>query len=98
MAVTITSLVLFLIGLVLGGGGIWLAVLGGSWYYVIAGLVFLITGWLLLMRRSTSLWFYALFVLATLCWAVWEIGFDWWQLGPRGGVIVLIALWLLTPR
>ncbi|PBC12249.1 glucose/quinate/shikimate family membrane-bound PQQ-dependent dehydrogenase [Mesorhizobium sp. WSM3859] len=97
MAVTITSLVLFLIGLILGGGGIWLAVLGGSWYYLIAGLVFLITAWLLFRRRSTSLWLYALFVLATLCWAVWEIGFDWWQLGPRGGVIVLIALWLLTP-
>ncbi|WP_434723324.1 glucose/quinate/shikimate family membrane-bound PQQ-dependent dehydrogenase [Mesorhizobium sp. RIZ17] len=97
MAVTITSLVLSLIGLVLGGGGIWLATLGGSWYYLIAGLVFLITAWLLLRRRSTSLWLYALFVLATLCWAVWEIGFDWWQLGPRGGVIVLIALWLLTP-
>ncbi|AZO02301.1 MULTISPECIES: glucose/quinate/shikimate family membrane-bound PQQ-dependent dehydrogenase [unclassified Mesorhizobium] len=97
MAVTITSLVLFLIGLILGGGGIWLVALGGSWYYLIAGLVFLITAWLLFRRRSTSLWLYALFVLATLCWAVWEIGFDWWQLGPRGGVIVLIALWLLTP-
>ena len=97
MAVTITSLVLFLVGLILGGGGIWLAVLGGSWYYLIAGLVFLVTGWLLFRRRSTSLWLYALFVLATLCWAVWEIGFDWWQLGPRGGVIVLVALWLLTP-
>ncbi|TPI59476.1 glucose/quinate/shikimate family membrane-bound PQQ-dependent dehydrogenase [Mesorhizobium sp. B3-1-7] len=97
MATTITSLVLFLIGLILGGGGIWLIALGGSWYYLIAGLVFLITAWLLFRRRSTSLWLYALFVLATLCWAVWEIGFDWWQLGPRGGVIVLIALWLLTP-
>ncbi|RWB77829.1 MAG: glucose/quinate/shikimate family membrane-bound PQQ-dependent dehydrogenase [Mesorhizobium sp.] len=97
MAVTITSLILFLIGLILGGGGIWLVALGGSWYYLIAGLVFLITAWLLFRRRSTSLWLYALFVLATLCWAVWEIGFDWWQLGPRGGVIVLIALWLLTP-
>ncbi|WP_292583228.1 hypothetical protein, partial [Mesorhizobium sp.] len=32
MAVTITSLVLFLIGLILGGGGIWLVALGGSWY------------------------------------------------------------------
>ncbi|MDG4874744.1 glucose/quinate/shikimate family membrane-bound PQQ-dependent dehydrogenase [Mesorhizobium sp. WSM4935] len=97
MAVTITSLVLVLIGLILGGGGIWLIALGGSWYYLIAGLVFLVTAWLLFRRRSTSLWVYALFVLATLCWAVWEIGFDWWQLGPRGGVIVLVALWLLTP-
>lgn len=97
MAVTITSLVLFLIGLVLGGGGVWLVSLGGSWYYVIAGLAFLVTAFLIVRRKSTSLWLYAAFVIATLCWAVWEIGFDWWQLAPRGGVIVLIALWLLTP-
>ena len=97
MAVTITSLVLLLIGLVLGGGGIWLVSLGGSWYYVIAGLAFLVTAFLIFRRRSTGLWLYAVFVLGTLCWAVWETGFDWWQLGPRGGVIVLIALWLLTP-
>jgi len=97
MAIVLTAVVLALIGLILGVGGIWLAILGGSWYYVIAGIVFLIVAWLILRRRSTGLWLYAIFVLATLCWAVWEIGFDWWQLGPRGGVIVLVALWLLTP-
>jgi quinoprotein glucose dehydrogenase len=97
LAVTITSLLILIIGLILSGGGVWLAVLGGSWYYLAAGLVLLITAWLFFRRRSTSLWLYALFLLATLCWAVWEIGFDWWQLAPRGGVIVLIALWLLTP-
>ncbi|MBZ9675901.1 glucose/quinate/shikimate family membrane-bound PQQ-dependent dehydrogenase [Mesorhizobium sp. ES1-1] len=97
MAVTITSLILFIIGLALGAGGLWLASVGGSWYYVITGLAFLITGWLLYRRRSTALWLYAGIVLATLAWAVWETGFDWWELAPRGGVIVLIALWLLTP-
>ena len=97
MAIVLTAVVLALIGLILGVGGIWLAILGGSWYYVIAGIVFLIVAWLILRRRSTGLWLYAIFVLATLCWAVWEIGFDWWQLGPRGGIIVLVALWLLTP-
>ncbi|MDX8445042.1 glucose/quinate/shikimate family membrane-bound PQQ-dependent dehydrogenase [Mesorhizobium captivum] len=97
MAVTITSLVLLLIGLALGGGGIWLVSLGGSWYYAIAGLAFLVTAFLIFRRRSTGLWLYAAFVVGTLCWAVWEIGFDWWQLGPRGGIIVLVALWLLTP-
>ncbi|RUZ07783.1 membrane-bound PQQ-dependent dehydrogenase, glucose/quinate/shikimate family, partial [Mesorhizobium sp. M7A.F.Ca.CA.002.15.1.1] len=97
MAVTITSLILFLIGLALGGGGIRLAMLGGSWYYVVAGLAFLIAAWLLYRRRSTALWLYAAIVLGTLAWAVWETGFDWWELGPRGGVIVLLALWLLTP-
>jgi quinoprotein glucose dehydrogenase len=97
LAVVITSLILFLIGLALGGGGIKLAVLGGSWYYVITGLAFLITAWLLFRRKSTALWLYAAIVIGTLAWAVWEIGFDWWELGPRGGVIVLLALWLLTP-
>ncbi|MER8417257.1 glucose/quinate/shikimate family membrane-bound PQQ-dependent dehydrogenase [Mesorhizobium sp. M1329] len=97
MAVVITSLILFLIGLAVGGGGIWLVTLGGSWYYVIVGLAFLITAWLLYRRRSMALWLYAAIVLGTLAWAVWEIGFDWWELGPRGGIIVLVALWLLTP-
>ncbi|TIM22274.1 MAG: membrane-bound PQQ-dependent dehydrogenase, glucose/quinate/shikimate family, partial [Mesorhizobium sp.] len=97
MAVVITSLILFLIGLALGGGGIWLASLGGSWYYIIAGIAFLVAGWLLYRRKSMALWLYAAIVIGTLCWAVWEIGFDWWELGPRGGIIVLIALWLSTP-
>ncbi|MET3579378.1 quinoprotein glucose dehydrogenase [Mesorhizobium robiniae] len=97
MAVVITSLILLLIGLALGGGGIWLASLGGSWYYVIAGIAFLLAGWLLYRRKSMALWLYAAIVIGTLCWAVWEIGFDWWELGPRGGIIVLLALWLLTP-
>src|SRR5690606_15435774 len=48
-------------------------------------------------RRSSALWLYAAIVLGTLIWAVWEIGFDWWSLAPRGGVVVLVALWLLTP-
>jgi len=97
LAVVITSLILFLIGLALGAGGVRLVMLGGSWYYVITGLAFLITAWLLFRRKSTALWLYAAIVLCTLAWAVWEIGFDWWELGPRGGVIVLLALWLLTP-
>ncbi|MER9405742.1 glucose/quinate/shikimate family membrane-bound PQQ-dependent dehydrogenase [Mesorhizobium caraganae] len=97
MATVLTALILAVIGLALGGGGIRLVLLGGSWYYVITGIAFLIAAWLLYRRKSTALWFYAAIVIGTLCWAVWEIGFDWWELGPRGGVIVLLALWLLTP-
>ncbi|WP_245517517.1 hypothetical protein, partial [Mesorhizobium sp. M1C.F.Ca.ET.210.01.1.1] len=51
-----SHLVLFLIGLALGAGGVWLASLGGSWYYIVVGLAFLVTAWLLFRRRSTSLW------------------------------------------
>ncbi|MBB5537330.1 glucose/quinate/shikimate family membrane-bound PQQ-dependent dehydrogenase [Rhizobium giardinii] len=97
MLITLTALVFALIGLALGAGGLWLAVLGGSWYYVIAGLGFLLTAFLLFRRRSAALIVYALLILGTLGWAIWEVGFDWWQLGPRGGVIILLGLWLLLP-
>ena len=44
MAITLTAVIFSsLIGAALGAGGVWLAVLGGSWYYIFAGLAFLIT-------------------------------------------------------
>ncbi|WP_054006864.1 hypothetical protein [Cypionkella psychrotolerans] len=81
--------------LVLGGG--WLLTLGGSPYYVLAGIGFLATGVLLIRKRHAALAVYALTLCGTLVWAVWEIGFDWWQLAPRGGVPVLLGLLLLVP-
>ncbi|MBX5067496.1 glucose/quinate/shikimate family membrane-bound PQQ-dependent dehydrogenase [Rhizobium lentis] len=97
MAIVITSILFIIIGLALSGGGLWLVTLGGSIFYLFAGLMFLITAGLLLMRKAVALWVYAVLVVAALAWAIWEVGFDWWQLGPRGGVIILLGLWLLTP-
>ncbi|MBB4237514.1 glucose/quinate/shikimate family membrane-bound PQQ-dependent dehydrogenase [Rhizobium esperanzae] len=97
MAIVITSIFFIIIGLTLGGGGFWLVTLGGSIFYLFAGLIFLITAGLLLMRKAVALWVYAALVIVALAWAVWEVGFDWWQLGPRGGMIILLGLWLLTP-
>ncbi|AJD52602.1 quinoprotein glucose dehydrogenase [Thalassospira xiamenensis M-5 = DSM 17429] len=93
----LTSGLLALIGLALGAGGVWLIFLDGSWYYAFAGLAFLIAAALSFAKRPVVLPFYALFMIASLGWAVWEVGFDWWQLGPRGGLIVLIGLWLAMP-
>ncbi|MGV4792582.1 membrane-bound PQQ-dependent dehydrogenase, glucose/quinate/shikimate family [Rhizobium sp. F40D2] len=97
MAIVVTSILFIIIGLALGGGGLWLVTLGGSVFYLFAGLMFLITAGLLLMRKAVALWVYAVLVVAALAWAIWEVGFDWWQLGPRGGMIILLGLWLLTP-
>ncbi|KQY19800.1 glucose/quinate/shikimate family membrane-bound PQQ-dependent dehydrogenase [Rhizobium sp. Root482] len=97
MLLFLTALVFALIGLALGGGGLWLIVLGGSWYYLLAGLGFLVTAYLLWRRRAAALGVYAAVILGTLVWAIWEVGFDWWQLGPRGGVIIILGLWLLLP-
>ncbi|MGH8009539.1 MAG: membrane-bound PQQ-dependent dehydrogenase, glucose/quinate/shikimate family, partial [Candidatus Binatia bacterium] len=97
MLIWLTSIVLFLIGLALGAGGIWLAALGGSWYYILAAIGFLLTAVLLSRRSASALWVYALVILGSLGWAVYEVGFDWWQLGARGGIIVLLGFWMLTP-
>ena len=97
MLLSLTATLVALIGLVLTGGGGWLLSLGGSPYYLVTGLAFIVTAILLFRRSSAALWLYALIVLGSLGWAVWEVGFDWWQLGPRGGVIVLIGLWLMLP-
>jgi len=90
--VTVLSLVLMLLGLVLGGLGAWLASLGGSWYYVLAGVGLLVAGVLLWgNRRAGALWFGAVFV-GTLLWTGWESGSDYWRWVPRLGLIVGIGL------
>ncbi len=97
MAIVITSILFIIFGLALGTGGLWLVTLGGSIFYLFAGLMFLLTAGLLLMRKAVALWVYAVLVVVALVWAIWEVGFDWWQLGPRGGLIILFGIWLLTP-
>ncbi|MGL3605152.1 glucose/quinate/shikimate family membrane-bound PQQ-dependent dehydrogenase [Rhizobium sp. G187] len=97
MLLTLTAVVFGLLGLVLGGGGAQLLLLGGSAYYFIAGMVFLATALLLYRRRAEALWLYGAFIVGSLIWAVYEVGFDWWQLGPRGGLVVVLGLWLMLP-
>lgn len=92
-----TTALLALVGLALTIGGGWLVAIGGSLFYLLAGLAFLATAALVFNRNTLSVWLYGAFTLASLAWALWEVGFDWWALAPRGGVIILIGLWLLTP-
>src|SRR5690349_23315274 len=95
--VTITGIVYALVGLALAGGGAWLVALGGSPFYVLAGLGIFITGALLIAGRRSALWVYAAVLIGTLAWAVAEVGLDWWPLAARGDVIYPLGLWLLTP-
>ncbi|WP_247881069.1 glucose/quinate/shikimate family membrane-bound PQQ-dependent dehydrogenase [Skermanella sp. TT6] len=91
------AILLFLMGLALTGGGVWLIALGGSWFYAIAGVTLLISGFLLFRRNPTALRVYALLLLGTLAWSLWEVGFDWWPLAARGAVFVVVGLLLLLP-
>src|SRR3954468_13974867 len=93
----VTAIVVAIMGLALAGGGAWLAALGGSFYYLIAGILLLITGWLLRIRRVEALWVYAALLLGTIAWAVWEVGLDFWSLAPRGDVLAPLGVWLILP-
>ncbi|MGG7518293.1 glucose/quinate/shikimate family membrane-bound PQQ-dependent dehydrogenase [Allorhizobium undicola] len=97
MLLSLIVIVFAVIGLTLGGGGAYLLSLDGSPFYLVAGLVFLATALLLALRRSAALWLYGLFILGCLGWAVSEVGFDWWQLGTRGGLVIVLGFVLLLP-
>lgn len=92
---TVTGAVLVLFGLYLLGGGIWLAVLHGSPYYIVAGIFLLATALLLWRLRREAFWCYAVLLLGTMIWAVLEVGFDFWSLAPYGDILVPVGVWLL---
>lgn len=68
--------VLLLIGLALGLGGLRLAALGGSFYYVIAGVVLIASAVLLWRGDRWGTYVYGLLTLGTVIWALAEAGFD----------------------
>ncbi|WP_038712727.1 glucose/quinate/shikimate family membrane-bound PQQ-dependent dehydrogenase [Burkholderia sp. lig30] len=92
-AVTLLFTVLTALYLLIGGA--WLLAIGGSAYYVVTGVVLAAVAWLMYRRSSASLVLYALVLVGTGIWAVWESGFDFWALAPRSGVLVVFGMWLL---
>ncbi|MFP3656136.1 membrane-bound PQQ-dependent dehydrogenase, glucose/quinate/shikimate family, partial [Burkholderia sp. SIMBA_052] len=42
----------------------------------------------------SALMLYALFLVGTAIWALWESGPDFWALAPRSGVRVVFGVWL----
>ncbi|MER9328449.1 membrane-bound PQQ-dependent dehydrogenase, glucose/quinate/shikimate family [Mesorhizobium sp. M0488] len=90
---------LVVLGLLIGAGGAWLIALGGSWYYLPAGIGLLAAGALLLSRNVAGVWLYALTWMATLIWAWWEVGADGWALMPRvlAPTVILIFVLLTLP-
>ncbi len=88
---------LLLMGLALLAGGIKLSQLGGSLYYLIAGIGFALSGILLLAQRRIALGLYGLVLLGSTVWALLEVGLDWWQLVPRLAIWFAIGVVLLLP-
>lgn len=71
--------------------------LGGSLYYLLAGIGLIISGILLLAGRSAALLVYGVVLFASSVWALWEVGLDWWQLVPRLSLFFALGVVLLLP-
>ena len=94
------GLLIALVGLALAIGGGWLITLGGSWYYLLAGLGMLASGVQLIRARSSGFWWYALVFAGTLLWTIWESGSDYWRWVPRMGLVTAFGFFvaLLAPH
>ena len=88
-----------LLGLVIFAGGMWLILLGGSWYYGLAGLGVLLTGLMLNRYMLEAVWVYCAVWFGTAMWAWWEVGNDWWAQVPRlvAPTLILILVLLCIP-
>lgn len=86
------GVVLGLIGLALAAGGIRLVTLGGSWYYLLAGIALVVSGVLYAKRNRVAGWLYAAITLLTLVWALWEVGPSFWPLVPRLAPFVVLGV------
>ncbi|MFO1173375.1 MAG: membrane-bound PQQ-dependent dehydrogenase, glucose/quinate/shikimate family [Hyphomicrobiaceae bacterium] len=93
----LVSLLTGLFGLVLFLGGIWLGVLGGSWFFILLGALICTSALLLFRRYSEGLALYGLTLLLTLCWAIYEVGFDLWALSARGSLLAALGVLLMMP-
>jgi quinoprotein glucose dehydrogenase len=91
----LSFLILAITGLAMALPGFYLATLGGSLYYAIAGVLILGSAWLVLQRRRFGVMLFWLVFAGTILWALWEVGLDGWALMPRLVYLAVAACALL---
>jgi len=90
----VVGFIVAIIAIVLLIGGVWLALLGGSAYYLLAGAAMLASGFLLMRGNLLGGWIYSAVFFLTLIWAFWEAGANGWALVPRvvAPLVLLVAV------
>ena len=90
----ILAVVLLAIALALVAGGAELALLGGSLYYVIAGVAVLVSAWWIWRGDHRGVWLYGAMLVGTLLWALAEGGLDPWRLQSRLVAPLVLGIWV----
>ncbi len=90
---------LAVIGAILLIGGIWLMIVGGSWYYGLAGAALVASGWYIIKGRALGAWIYIATFVVTVLWAFAESGLNGWALVPRlaGPFVLLVIVAICLP-
>ncbi|MHB8285240.1 MAG: membrane-bound PQQ-dependent dehydrogenase, glucose/quinate/shikimate family [Caulobacteraceae bacterium] len=86
-----------ILGAVFAVGGGWLLALGGSPYYLVAGLGMLASGALIAMGQRWGVWLYAAVWLGTMIWAIAESGLNFWLLEPKVVAPTILGVYLFMP-
>lgn len=88
------GIVFLLVGGYLVYGGVQLAALGGSLYYILAGVVHIAAAVLLFKKDVRVGYLYLAFFVVTMAWSLWETGLAFWPLAARLGMFAVFALLL----
>ncbi|WP_394182636.1 glucose/quinate/shikimate family membrane-bound PQQ-dependent dehydrogenase [Marinomonas posidonica] len=88
----VLSVLFFLLGIALMVGGGWLLSLGGSLYYLLAGVALLAVSFTLRRSHKLANGLYAVLLIGTLAWALQESGLSWWPLATRMGLLLVLAI------
>lgn len=91
-ALLLVGALVMLVGLGFAVPGGWLFALGGSPYYVLAGIGLLIAGPLIMGALRLGVWLFAVVFIGTLAWTAWESGLDYWRWVPRLDVMLVLAV------
>ncbi|MCL4068812.1 membrane-bound PQQ-dependent dehydrogenase, glucose/quinate/shikimate family [Pseudomonas sp. GX19020] len=93
-----------IMGAICGLFGLWvlwlgygLAAAGGSWFYIVMALGLILSGIGLIRRHQSGLGVYAVTLIITFLWTLYEVGFDKWQWIPRGALLLAFGLILCIP-
>ncbi|WP_415517173.1 glycerol dehydrogenase [Gluconobacter oxydans] len=96
--VLLLGVVITLVGVAFVIGGVDLAMLGGSFYYAICGLVLLAGGVFIILGRTMGAFLYLGALAYTWVWSLWEVGFSPIDLLPRAfgptllGILVALSI------
>ena len=86
----VTAALIGLIGLPMAWYGTELALLGGTPYYVVAGILMSLSAIELWRKSTRGFLLFAGTLLLTLAWAVYEARTDFWLVGSRIWIVGLL--------